>query len=224
MRTAIRNRSENTVGELLRRLGVPASRVCLDPPPGKATKRDLLRLDRRSDKIYELVERTLVEKAMGFPESYLATEIGFLIRNFLESSDLGYLGGAYAFTELIPDLVRAPDVSFISWSRRPERTVPMDAIGQVIPSLVVEVLSPSNTRREMARKRSEYFRAGVELVWEIDPATRTAEVFTGPDESITIATSGTLDGGTVLPGFKLTLAKMFERLEKPDAKKAKKKS
>lgn len=176
-------------------------------------------MDGRGEKIYELVERTLVEKAMGFPESYLAMEIGFIIRGFLEDSDLGYLGGADAMTELIPDLVRAPDVTFVSWKRRPERTVPSDPIGQVIPSLVVEVLSPSNTRREMARKRSEYFRAGVELVWEIDPATRTAEVFTGPDDATDIDAAGTLDGGTVLPGFKLALAKLFERLEKKAKKK-----
>ncbi len=215
MRTAIRNRSENTVGELLRRLGVPASRVCLDPPPGKATKRDLLRMEGRSDKIYELVERTLVEKAMGFPESYLAMELGRIIGNFLEESDLGFLGGADALTELIPDLVRAPDVSFVSWNRRPERTVPLDPISKLIPSLVVEVLSPSNTRREMARKRSEYFRAGVEIVWEIDPASRSAEVYTGPDDSTAIPASGTLDGGGVLPGFKLVLKKLFEKLEKP---------
>ncbi len=223
MGTATRNRNANNVGELLRRLGVPASRVCLDPPPGKATKRDLLRLDGQGEKIYELVERTLVEKTMGWPESYLAMELGFIIRSFLEQSDLGILGGPDAMTELIPDLVRAPDVTFISWSRRPERTVPMDAIGKLIPSLAVEILSPSNTRREMARKRSEYFRAGVELVWEIDPATRTAEVYTGPDDATAIGASGTLDGGTVLPGFKLALAKLFERMERPDAKKAKKK-
>lgn len=223
MRTAIRNRNANNVGELLRRLGVPASRVCLDPPPGKATKRDLLRLDGRSNKIYELVERTLVEKAMGFPESYLAIELGFIIRTFLEKSDLGILGGPDAMTELIPDLVRAPDVTFISWKRRPERTVPLDPINKLIPSLAVEILSPSNTRREMARKRSEYFRAGVELVWEIDPATRTAEVFTGPDVATAIGAAGTLDGGAVLPGFKLALAKLTERMEKPAEKKPKKK-
>ena len=223
MRTAIRNRNANNLGELLRRLGVPASRVCLDPPPGKATKRDLLRLDGLGEKIYELVERTLVEKAMGFPESYLAMELGRIIGNYLDGADLGFLGGADALTELIPNLVRVPDVSFVSWTICPERTVPLDPISQLIPSLVVEVLSPSNTRREMARKRSEYFRAGVELVWEIDPATRTAEVFTGPDDATAIGETGTLDGGTVLPGFKLALAKLFERLEKPDGKKAKKK-
>ena len=223
MRTAMRNRNANNLGELLRRLGVPASRVCLDPPPGKATTRDLLRLDGLGEKIYELVERTLVEKAMGFPESYLAMELGRIIGNYLDGADLGFLGGADALTELIPNLVRVPDVSFVSWSIRPERTVPLDPISQLIPSLVVEVLSPSNTRREMARKRSEYFRAGVELVWEIDPATRTAEVFTGPDDATAIGEAGTLDGGTVLPGFKLALATLFERLEKPDGKKAKKK-
>ena len=40
---------------------------------------------------------------------------------------------------------------------------------QPIPDLAVEVLSPSNTRHEMAIKLREYFAAGVRLVWYVDP-------------------------------------------------------
>ena len=51
------------LGELIENLGgIPAWRICLDPPPGTATKKDLLRLHSREDRLYELVNRTLVEK------------------------------------------------------------------------------------------------------------------------------------------------------------------
>jgi Uma2 family endonuclease len=209
-----------TVADLLDRLCVPAERVCMDPPPGRATKQDLVRLDGKG-KLYELVDRTLVEKPMGSPEAYLAMELGWFLRNYVENHDTGFLAGADALIEILPNLVRGPDVSFVPWTRQPERTVPLDPISALIPTLAVEILSPSNTRKEMARKLDEYFRAGVLLVWIIDPVKRTAEVYTGPDAKAAV---DALDGGDVLPGFRLPLAKLFEKLAKPaPSKKPRKK-
>jgi Uma2 family endonuclease len=84
----------------------------------------------------------------------------------------------------------------------------------VVPDLAVEVLSPSNTKREMEQKRREYFLGGCRLVWEIDPVKRTARVYTAPDESKLVREKGTLDGGDVLPGFRLPLARLFARAGK----------
>jgi Uma2 family endonuclease len=214
----------DNVGELLDRLGgIPASRVRLNPPPGTATKRDLVRLHNRGDRLYELVDGTLVEKPMGSPESYIAHELGRLLGNHVADHDLGYMYTTDALIEFLPQLVRGPDVSFTTWAKRPERTVPGNKqISDLIPDLVVEVLSPKNTRGEIARKLKEYFLAGVTLVWVIDPKTRAADVYTAPDAKTALPPTGTLDGRGVLPGFKLTLAKLFERLEKP-AKKPRKK-
>jgi Uma2 family endonuclease len=215
----------DNLGELLRRLGgIPASRVCLDPPPGRATKRDLVRLHNRGDKLYELVDGTLVEKPMGSPESYIAHELGRLLGNHVADHDLGYMYTTDALIELLPRLVRGPDVCFTSWDKRSERTVPGNKqISDLTPDLVVEVLSPRNTRGEIARKLKEYFLAGVSLVWVIDPKTRAANVYTAPDARTVVPPTGTLDGGNVLPGFRLPLAKLFERLEKPTAPKPRKK-
>ena len=71
--------------------------------------------------------------------------------------------------------------------------------------------SESNTRREMERKRKDYFTAGVRLVWQIDPDKRSAEVFTAPDNPTAVGPDGELDGADVLPGFKLSLKRLFER-------------
>lgn len=220
----------DNLGELIEKMsgllsklgGIPAGRVRLDPFPGTATKRDLVRLHSREDKLYELVDRTLVEKPMGSPESYLAMQLGFLLQTYLAEHDDGFLYGADSLIEMLPDVVRGPDVCFVSWDKRPERTVPTEPISDLIPELAVEVLSPSNTRGEILRKLKEYFLAGVQLVWVIDPLKRTAEVHTAPDVKTSLDESGTLDGGDVLPGFRLPLAKLFERLEKPKGKKPRK--
>lgn len=214
------------VGELLERLGnIPPERVCMDPLPGTATEADLLQKHGRPRKLYELVEGTLVEKPMGRPEAFLALELGALLRAFVNERDLGFCTGADDLIELMPKLVRGPDVCFVAWGKGTERTIDTDAISKRVPDLVVEVLSPSNSRGEMARKRKEYFFAGIRLVWEIDPRKRTAEVFSAPDESTAITAGGSLDGGDVLPGFRLPLAKLFEKFPAPaaNAKSAKRK-
>ena len=82
------------------------------------------------------------------------------------------------------------------------------------PNLSVEVLSESNTPKEMELKRRDLFEAGTRIVWEIDPETRSAEVFTDSDDSTTIDPNGILKGGYVLPGFVLPLAELFAKVEK----------
>jgi Uma2 family endonuclease len=75
--------------------------------------------------------------------------------------------------------------------------------------LPIEVLSPSNTKREMNRKLQEYFGAGAEFVWYIDPDTQTAKAYTSPDQHSIIELDGVLTGGDVLPGFELSLKALF---------------
>jgi Uma2 family endonuclease len=208
------------VGELLERLGdIPPGRVCMNPLPGTATEKDLLRKHGRPRKLYELVDGTLVEKPMGRPEAFIAAELVRILGLFVVEHDLGFCTGADDLIELMPKLVRGPDVCFVSWAKRPSKTIDTDAISKCVPDLVVEVLSPSNTREEMARKRKDYFFAGIRLVWEIDPRKRTAEAYTAPDAKTVIPTNGTLDGGEVVPGFRLTLAKLFEKFPATSTKK-----
>lgn len=211
-----------TMGDLLLSLGgISAERIRLNPTPGTATKRDLIRFHDRGRRLYELVEGTLVEKPMGHVESYVAAKLIGLLEAFLTTYDLGYCTGSDDLIEVMPRLVRGPDVSFTSWLKRPDMTVDSDAISKVIPDLVVEVLSKKNTRAEIARKLGEYFLGGVRLVWVVDPRKRIAVAYTDPDSKTLVSETGSLDGGEVLPGFRLPLAKLFERLEKPKSKKRK---
>ena len=104
-------------------------------------------------------------------------------------------------------------VTALPFSRLLGRRV-QDASGFVLgrlADLAVEVLSRGNTPKEMRRKLGEYFEAGVRLVWFVYPKTQTAEVYTSPTEMRRIGKSQSLDGGDVLPGFKLPLRKLFAR-------------
>jgi Uma2 family endonuclease len=134
--------------------------------------------------------------------------IGFL-RDFLKQHDLGIVAAPDGKTRLLPGLVRAPDVSFVSWDRLPGRKLPRQRIPDLYPDLAVEILSESNTPQEMGRKLKEYFRVGTRLVWYADPETRTVRVYTSPEQMVTKTDVDDLDGGAVLPGFRLSIREWF---------------
>jgi Uma2 family endonuclease len=194
---------------------IPAERILLDPPPGTATEKDLIRVNRRRDRICELVDGVLVEKAMGFKESWLTGILIHLTQTFLDRHDLGILVGPDAILRLVPGLIRAPDVSFISWDSLPGGEVPEEPIPDLAPDLAIEVISKSNTKKEIERKLQDYFDRGVRLAWVVRPKTRTVEVYTAPKQFQRLHHDQTLDGGDVLPGFTLPLAQSFAPRRRP---------
>jgi Uma2 family endonuclease len=183
------------------------------PPPGTATEKDVLEVHVREHRLCELVDGVLVEKAVGLRESFLAMALSAILWNFVKPRRLGLVTGADGSVRLAFGLVRMPDVAFISWERLPGRRLPTESIPALAPDLAVEVLSEGNTPGEMARKRQEYFAAGVRLVWMVDPRARTVEVYTAPDQSTRLHAEHTLDGGEVLPGFALPLRELFAELD-----------
>jgi Uma2 family endonuclease len=194
---------------------IPPERILLRPLPGTATEADLIALlDGPRKRLCELVDGVLVEKPVGAAESLLGATVLRLLGNFVEERDLGLTFGADAPFRLLPGLVRMPDVSFVSWARLPDERLPDEALAPVAPDLAVEVLSPSNTKKEMQRKLRDFFLAGVREAWLIYPKTQTAEVYTAPDKKRRIARTGTLDGGAIIPGFRLPLADLFARMNR----------
>jgi Uma2 family endonuclease len=207
-----------TVADLFEHLGdVPPHRIRLDPRPGTATERDLIATNERGHRLCELVDGVLVEKVMGFPESTLTCDLIKLLGYYLDRQAVGFLAGPDGAMRLMPGLVRIPDISFISWEQLPAREQPREPIAGLAPALAVEVLSEGNTPAEMERKVREYFLAGVRLVWFVDMNERTVQVFTAPDESITLTEGETLDGGDVLPGLALPLQTIFAEMPRAPA-------
>ena len=159
-----------TVADLYRRFGpIPFERIRQNPPPGCGTVDDVVRLNDHEDRLYELVDGILVEKTVGYEESFIAGKILTMLKNFVERRKLGLVAGEGGMMKLDIDLVRIPDVSFVSWDRVPGREFPDEPIPPLVPDLAVEVISRSNTRKEMDEKLQEYFEKGVRLVWYVRP-------------------------------------------------------
>ncbi len=200
-----------TLADLRRRLGgVSLERIWFHPAPGTATEKDVIAAEARENRLCELVDGTLVEKAMGFDEARVAGVLLYLIWTYLERKDLGICVGADGMVRIAPGLVRIPDLSFITWDRLPGRKTPREPIPGLAPDLAVEVLSDGNTKQEMARKVREYFDAGVSVVWLIDPKKRTARVYSAVEKSTLVSADEALDGGSILPGFVIKLSDLLD--------------
>ena len=117
------------------------------------------------------------------------------------SSNTGFL------LERDPDYVLAPDAAFV----RQER---VDAVGEErgyfpgAPDLVVEVISPSDRYADVDDKVKEWLNAGALMVVVVNPRDRTVRVHT-PVSVITLTESDTLDGGAIIPGWRLPVADIF---------------
>lgn len=221
--TETRTRRVPTVADLLRRLGdIPPERVRLDPPPGTATEADVILYSAKDDTLYELVDGTLVEKAMGWGETKLEGRLYQLFCRHLEEHDLGEAYVGTGMIRLGKGKVRGPDVSVMLWEHvTTAEEDEKNPIARTVADLVVEVISRSNTPKEMARKRKEYFKAGTQVVWQVYPKTKTVEVYTSPGRFRTLGIDDTLDGGAVMPDFRLPVRTLFSPPTKPGGRKRK---
>ncbi|HEX8204289.1 MAG TPA: Uma2 family endonuclease [Isosphaeraceae bacterium] len=214
-RAAVEPPVHRTVADLLeavKPLGdIPPGRIRLHPAPGTATERDVLDVLDHEGRICELIDGTLVEKAMGFDESMVAVELITELKLFLRRHNLGIVAGPDGTLTPTTGLLRVPDVTFVSWDRLPGRKRPAGPVPRLSIDLAVEVISTNNTKAEMERKLREYFDAGTRLVWFLDPKYRTARVCTAPDHVTRLNEDQSLDGGDVLPGFTLSLRELFGR-------------
>jgi len=146
----------------------------------------------------------------GGRASRIAGKIVTALNNYLASSDLGIATTADGAYILFADqrTVVVPDVAFVRWDRLPFQEVPEKFV-PVPPDLAVDVQSPSDEPGEMAAKRALYARAGVLLLWWVDPATRTVTVHRPGYAPITLAEADTLDGADILPGLSISIAEIF---------------
>ncbi len=205
--------SDWTLAELLASLGnIPLDRIRVCPPPGTATEDDVIKSEGHTGLACELIDGVLVEKTVGYMESMLAVEIIYLIKAFLDKHDLGIVLGEGGTLRILPRQVRLPDVCFIAWERFSNRQLPTEPIPSLVPDLAIEILSKSNTDREMQRKLHDYFTAGVRMAWYIDPATRSAKSYVAEDRWVDISETQSLTGGDVLPGFELSLQDLFAKV------------
>ena len=160
---------------------------------------------------YELLDGELVKMAPpGGEHGLVLFDVTLPLGNYVTAHDLGavLVGGPGIVLRRNPDRVRAPDLCFIARDRIPAGGLPRGYL-EVIPDLVVEVISPGDRAAEVQEKVEEWLTAGVRLVWALYPRTRSVAAY----QSLTVVRvyteSDVLDGAPVLPGFSWPVASLF---------------
>ena len=148
----------------------------------------------------EYVDGVVVQKPMAnLAHGRLTIRLGVLLTAWI--GDGSGVVGSEVRSRLgeLPNF-RLPDLSY--WA--PGRIAEDDSL----PTLAVEVLSPSQTMGELREKCRFFRRNGVDVCWLIDPVTRAVEIFEGDRDAEPIPAEGVLSSA-YLPGFELPLATLF---------------
>lgn len=160
---------------------------------------------------YELVRGELIRMSpSGSRSSIVSIRIGTRFVTFVEQHGLGICGDADWGFRLAsdPDIVRAPDVGFVSAARIPSEGIPPD-FWPGAPDLAIEVLSPSDRFTDLLVKVQEYLSAGTRLVWVVDPEARRAFIFRPGQAPDSVGADGEFSGEDVVPSFVLRLAEVW---------------
>jgi Uma2 family endonuclease len=145
----------------------------------------------------------------GAEHGEVAARFSIYVGSFVLEQKLGTTFAAETGFKLAsdPDLVRAPDVSFVRAerlaSRRPKGFFPG------APDLAIEVASPDDTRRAVAEKVSAWLAHGTTSVWVADPKLMTTAVHHTGRQPMIFGIGQTLTDDLTLPDFTLEMAKIF---------------
>jgi Uma2 family endonuclease len=166
---------------------------------------------------YEIIDGVRVEREpMGAFETVLASWLCHVINSFAAGKKLGLAVNEVLFVlNAARTLNRRPKVAFVSYARWPTAVIAREHAWNVVPDLAIEIVSPANLAEAIDRKMTDYFQAGVRLVWVFYPDSGRVYDYQSPTLVSILERADTLDGGEVLPGFRLSIAGIYEAVAKP---------
>jgi Uma2 family endonuclease len=161
-------------------------------------------------KLYELINGELVEKmAAGEEHGGISSLLNIYMGSYILQNKLGktYPGDTGFVLDMKTDLVRSPDLAFVS----AERVIKTKKFVPFAPDLAVEVVSPSDSFSEVEEKVELYKEKGVRLIWVIDPEKQRVYLYrSGSNQRDMLTVADELDGEEVVKGFKLKVSALFE--------------
>jgi Uma2 family endonuclease len=165
----------------------------------------------------ELIDGEVVAKPMpGTKHSDLVAELIYQLKGYARTHPNARVETELRHSEVAEERVYLPDVSVTLRERlvgdRP------DGPETVHPDLAIEVLSPDDRASRVLERVDFYLRAGVSLVWVIDPDQRSIVAYRQDSHPARHVSPATIDAAPVLGGFELDLSAFFSVLDDVAAK------
>ena len=158
----------------------------------------------------ELMDGEVHEKPMpNALHSILVTELVFLLKAYQRRNDTFYVMSELRHIDVDHAWVVLPDVSVTLRSRLPGPARSISNPVVVMPDIAIEVLSPEDRPGMVARRVEYYRRAGVALVWIVDPEAESITVWNGGAEPLDADPTLPLTADPILPGFALDIPALF---------------
>ncbi len=193
-------------------MALPARNIVARPQDQLYTAQDF-ELMPQFNEGYELVDGRLLLKDMPNPEHSLIARIVTRAYDRFDPNEQSGRMLQEISVKLNVKNTPAPDVAFWKADRKPSRS----QTAADPPDLAIEIWSPHDldtTKRQQAArdKVRRYLEAGVPLVWAINPANQTVEVYRlgQPQPAQVLSINDALDGENLIPGFRLELKLLFE--------------
>jgi Uma2 family endonuclease len=162
---------------------------------------------------YELIGgevSPLVQK--GYLHEVVTNRVASFLAIYVEGRYLGEVLGTGARWALSPYDLRAADVAFIAGGRLSQMTHPDDYL-PLPPDLVVEVVSPRYTSRQIQAKMEDFLRAGTPWAWIVDPTPKQVTVLAADGSARLLENEDRLQGGGLLPQFSVAVGDLFPPLD-----------
>jgi Uma2 family endonuclease len=181
--------------------------------PATATLDDLYAVEGKAELI---AGRIVSYMPSGFAPSHAEMRIALRLDAYSEQTKSGIAfpdGLGYALKQPLTNGRQSfcPDASFYTGSLPKNRMRFIDGV----PALAVEVRSEGDygeaAEERLAAKRADYFEAGTQVVWDVDPLARTIAVYrsTTPEQPAVYSRGQTADAEPALPGFRIVLDDLF---------------
>lgn len=158
---------------------------------------------------HELLDGELIMSPVHANHGLVCMRLGALLFNFVQGRKLGEVYDSSTGFRLADNLLLSPDIAFASKARLKKILIAPDQFLQGAPDLVVEVLSPSDRLAQINRKLDHYFEHGTRLAWLVNWRKAQVHVYTPDSIEAFTRPHDVLTGGSVLPGFKCRLSRIF---------------
>ncbi len=168
---------------------------------------DFLKLPENRDRLFELIDGEIIEKMTTEQHGVIAALIATFINIFLFEHPIGRVAVESRHRPAQPNRNnRLPDISFVT----NEHPLTTRGSAPYIPELCIEIQSPDDSAKQMADTAAFYLANGAKMVWLVYPSKQLVETLTLDDREL-LGVEDTIDGGDVLPDFKLEVKKVFPK-------------